>query len=371
MRSSFISTSVCVLLFGVSSAYSEEAKDRDDIDGIAWGEVVNGLQLGISPPVTLSATHEFVGFDGPMFDGGTLHVTVHLRNVGKSHVRFLPSVWDCLAMGDAGAIPVSKLTLTPEKGGKSLTVTYQGWNHLRLLDKRRPESESWQETLCQSAPGAEDMQLDSEEGKDRQVELAAGDAVWPEWVKVSLGKESKTPWQLTEKSRTIPAGKYRVAAVLVVDQQVSEWKGALTSGALDVAFGVLGDAQGNDDAKGLLGIWEYVSVTYEGKPFDVGKDATITIAKDSWTDRRNEKTVLSTWKVDASKSPKQLTRVIKGGKVNFLERSIYRLDKDQLVICESAYYGRRPKKFVARKGDSQYLIVLRRQGTQRKTVSHK
>lgn len=234
MRSSFISMSACVLLFGVTSACSEEARSRKDVDGIVWGEVVNGLQLGISPPVKLSETHEFVGFDGPMFDGGTLHVTVHLRNAGKSPVRFLPSVWDCLAMGDAGAIPVSRLALTPAEGGKTLTVTYQGWNHLWLLDKRRPESESWQETLCRSVPGAEDIQLDAEEGKDRQVELAAGDAVWPEWVKVSLGEESKTPWQLTEKSSAVPAGKYRVTAVLIVDQQVSEWKGTLTSGTLDV-----------------------------------------------------------------------------------------------------------------------------------------
>lgn len=234
MRSSFISISACVLLFGVTTAYSEDAKNGNDVDGIVWGEVVNGLQLEISPPVKLSETRELAGFDGPMFDGGTLHVTVHLRNVEKSPVRFLPSVWDCLAMGHGGAIPVSKLTLTPEEGGKSLTVTYQGWNHLRLLDKRRPESESWQETLCKSVPGAEDIQLDAEKGKDRQIEVAAGDAVWPEWVKVSLGKESKTPWRLTEKSSTVPVGKYRVTAVLIVDQQVSEWKGTLTSGVLDV-----------------------------------------------------------------------------------------------------------------------------------------
>jgi hypothetical protein len=234
MKSSFVTIGVCVLLFGVTSAYSEEAKSGNTVDRIVWGEVVNGLQLGISPPVKLGETHEFAGFDGPVSDGDAVHVTVHLRNVGKSHVRFLPSVWDCLAMGDGGAIPVSELILTPEGVGKTLTVTYQGWNHLRLLDKRRPESESWQETLCRSAPGPEDIQLDANEGKDRQVELAAGDAVWPEWVKVSLGKESKTPWRLTERSNTVPVGKYRVTAVLTVDQQVSEWKGTLTSGSLDV-----------------------------------------------------------------------------------------------------------------------------------------
>ena len=234
MRDCFITLSVCVLSFGFTSAYSEEAKNGRHVDGIVWGEVVNGLQLGISPPVILSETHEFAGFKSPVFDGGNLHVTVHLRNIGECSVRFLPSAWDCLAMGDAGAIPVSKLALAPAEGGKTLTVTYQGWNHLRLLDKRRPESESWQNTLCRSFPGAEDMQLDAEKGKDRQIELAAGDAAWPEWVKVSLGNESQTPWRLTEKPSTKPVGKYRVTAILIVDQQVSEWKGTLSSGALDV-----------------------------------------------------------------------------------------------------------------------------------------
>ena len=248
MRGSINCIGVCVLLFGVTSVYSEEATNGQDVDGIVWGEVVNGLQLGISPPLKWSEADEFSGSDEPVFDGGNLHVTVHLRNVGKSPVRLLPSVWDCLAMGDAGAIPVSKLALTPTKGGKTLTVAYHGWNHLRLLDRRRPESESWQKTLCRSVPGSEDIQLDAEEGKDRQIELAAGDAVWPEWVKVRLGRASKAPWRLAEIS-TVPVGKYHVTAVLTVDQQVSEWKGTLTSGALEVAFSVPGDAQGNDDTK--------------------------------------------------------------------------------------------------------------------------
>ena len=115
-----------------------------------------------------------------------------------------------------------------------MIVTYQGWNHLRLLDKRRPESESWQETLCKSAPGGENLQLDAKEASDRQIELAVGDAVWPEWVRVSPAKESNTPWRLTEESSRIAPGKYRVTAVLIVDQEVSEWKGKLTSGTLDV-----------------------------------------------------------------------------------------------------------------------------------------
>ena len=231
MRIIFFSISICVLLFGVTSVYSEDTINGNDVEGIVWGEAINGLQLGISPPVKRSETHEI---DGPIVDGGTLHVTVHLRNVGNSDVRFLPSVWSCLAMGDGGALPVSKLTLTPEGGGKSVTVTYHGWNHLRLLDKRRSESEPWQETLYKSSAGSENIQLDAEQGKLRQIKLAAGDAVWPERVVVSPGDESRTFWRLNQKPGTIVSGKYRVTAVLIVDQQASEWKGTLTSGPLAV-----------------------------------------------------------------------------------------------------------------------------------------
>ncbi len=127
----------------------------------------------------------------------------------------------------------------------------------------------------------------------------------------------------------------------------------------------------NDDTKKLLGTWEYVSATYEGKPLDDWKDATVTIAKDSWTLRSNEKTTSSTWEIDSTRSPKWLTRFTRGGKVNFLENSIYRFDGEQLVICESAHLdGRRPTRFVADEGDGQYLIVLRRKDTKDRAESH-
>ena len=212
---------------------AEETKTGIDTDGIAWGKAINGLQLGISPPVKLSETHEFDGFEEPVIERDTLQFTVHLRNVGSSDVRFLPTVWDCLAMGDAGAVLVSKLVLTPESGSESLTVTYQGWNHLRLLDKRRPEAASWQETLRKSSP-VDNVQLDAKEANDRQIELAAGDAAWPEWVRVSTARDRSTRWRLTEESSQIDPGKYRVTAMLIVDQDASDWKGKLTSGILNV-----------------------------------------------------------------------------------------------------------------------------------------
>lgn len=76
MKISSCAISVCFLLSGVASVYSEDAKNGIDTDGIAWGETINGLQLGISPPVKLGETHEFDGFEEPILDGDTLQVTV-------------------------------------------------------------------------------------------------------------------------------------------------------------------------------------------------------------------------------------------------------------------------------------------------------
>lgn len=60
----------------------------------------------------------------------------------------------------------------------------------------------------------------------------------------------------------------------------------------------------------FLGTWDYVSVTYEGKPFDTGKDATITITEDSRTINRNGEELESEWSIDSGKKPKHLTQQV-------------------------------------------------------------
>ena len=112
----------------------------------------------------------------------------------------------------------------------------------------------------------------------------------------------------------------------------------------------------------LLGTWEYVSATYEGKPSEFGKNETITLTEDSWTLRRNGELVSSsTWEIDSTRSPKWLTQFTRGGKVNFEDRWVYKFDKEQLVLCGSSWMDeRRPTEFKSQEGDKQYLIVLRR-----------
>jgi uncharacterized protein (TIGR03067 family) len=119
----------------------------------------------------------------------------------------------------------------------------------------------------------------------------------------------------------------------------------------------------------LLGTWEYVSATHEGKLIDVGKNETVTLTEDSWTLRRNGNIVSSsTWEIDSTRSPKWLTKFTEGGKVNFLDRWVYKFDGEQFVLCKSSWMDeRRPKEFISREGDKQYLIVLSRKDTKGKT----
>ncbi len=118
----------------------------------------------------------------------------------------------------------------------------------------------------------------------------------------------------------------------------------------------------------LLGTWKYVSATFEGKPIDVGENEAVTLTKDSWTLRRNGNLIsTSTWEIDSTKSPKWLTQFTRGGKVNFVDRWVYKFDEEQLVICKSSWMDeRRPNRFVSVEGDKQYLIVLGRTDTKGK-----
>ena len=185
---------------------ADNARGPSDADGIVWGGVVNGLQLGISPKAGTNGVPE------ALFDGTALHINVHVRNTGKSPVRFLPNTFGCAAMGPGAAIFVTKLILTPSKGGEPLSITYQGHNH--VSDQR---------------------QLDAGDVEYYTTALARGEALrFPYPVKYTPGEDRDTSWQRTGGSNFVPEGKYQLKAVFVVDRKESQWKGELTSGSLEV-----------------------------------------------------------------------------------------------------------------------------------------
>lgn len=105
-------------------------------------------------------------------------------------------------------------------------------------------------------------------------------------------------------------------------------------------------------------------MTYDGKQQKIGDNDTITITDENMRIKRDGKLSITSWKIDSRKSPSQLTQVIKGGKVNFTLKSIYKINMNELTICESTDLdGSRPGKFSAEKGERQCLIVLKRVGS--------
>lgn len=213
------------LLCSAAAAGAEEKQKTAD-DTIVWGKAV-GLQLGISPPMKAKWKQE------AMYEGGNLHVEVYLRNTGKQPIRLLPSIHQCVAVGPNAALYATRLHLLPAQGGRPLTVTYQGHNHLRLLDKRhssaRPTSERFEEHRVRTS----DIELTAEQADYLMTELAPGKTSRATNVTFSLKPDSKLSWRLTGQ-HAVPAETYHLVAVLVLDQKRSPWQGTLTSGPLDI-----------------------------------------------------------------------------------------------------------------------------------------
>ena len=156
---------------------------------------------------------------------------VSLRNTGKSPIRLLASVHTCLlGPGGSNALLASKLVLKPKAGGDPFIMTYEGWNHLSLLDKRRAKSEQPQQTLNGSF-GKTDVQLNPDDAKRMTTVLAPGE-IRTSHVGFTLG-ENQSSWQL-KGSTFMPRGRYEMTAVLKVDQELSDWKGELTSEPVEI-----------------------------------------------------------------------------------------------------------------------------------------
>jgi hypothetical protein len=226
MRIAIGSVTVALLLCGVTATYSQDHRGDAPTTTIAWGDAVKGLQLGLAPQAGTNA------LAAPVSGGSNVLVQVSLRNTGKSPVRLLASVHTCLlGEGGANALLVSRLVLKPKPGGDPLTIAYKGWNHLSLLDKRRPKSEQPQQTLNDSF-GKTDIQLNPDDARRMTTVIAPGETRVTE-IAFTL-RENKSSWWQLERSAFVPTGTYEMTAVLKVDQELSEWKGELTSGRVEI-----------------------------------------------------------------------------------------------------------------------------------------
>jgi len=230
MRGLTIVMSALVMLGLVAGARGEEKQAPPASDRVVWGQPVKGLQLGIELP---AAEKKAEASDNA--SGWTVHI--HLRNVGETPARLLPTVHRCVAMGPGGAAAmlVSQFNMTPVDDRKVMMLTYEGANHLRLLDVRRDKSQSWQKAVANDTSDPTDIQLSDEDVAYMSLALKPGEHARVRAVTCSPSDDNPPcPWRVNGEPDIVPAGKYQLAAVLKIDHKQSAWKGTLKSGSVIV-----------------------------------------------------------------------------------------------------------------------------------------
>lgn len=231
--------SAIVVFSWLPAAHAGDATCVSGDSFIAWGDALDGLQLGIAPPIGTNGVAE------PLFDGESLRAVVYCRNVGSTPVRLLASVHTCLlGQGGGNALLASGLTLSPKEGGASVNVTYQGWNHLALLDTRRKKGDQPQETLNGSFGGKTDIRLSEADANRMTTVLEPGATGQVVRVDFTPEKKPRSWWWPEDESARLAPGSYQVAAFLNVDQEQSPWKGVVKSGALEVRIPAKGTTGG-------------------------------------------------------------------------------------------------------------------------------
>jgi uncharacterized protein (TIGR03067 family) len=143
------------------------------------------------------------------------------------------------------------------------------------------------------------------------------------------------------------------------------WKPAMHFIFILIAAGVAAADQPADDTvadeKLIQGRWEYVSVQFDGKPFPLEKGDHIVISGRNWSIHRNKMVIKSKHALDPSKTPKRLDFVVDRDGTRFLLHEIYKVEGNRLTLCEPPHADApRPTTFSAKKGEKQFLIVLKR-----------
>ncbi len=132
-----------------------------------------------------------------------------------------------------------------------------------------------------------------------------------------------------------------------------------------LAVGLLIAADKKDtkpDKDKIQGSWTMVSGEAGGRPApdEYRKNFKMTFNGDKITVKfSNDKTKEGTYKLDSSKTPKELTVTPSDGEKPLF--GIYDLDGDNLKLCMSQPGGGRPREFASKEGTPTMLFILRRE----------
>ncbi len=119
-----------------------------------------------------------------------------------------------------------------------------------------------------------------------------------------------------------------------------------------------------NETKRLYGTWSCVSAIMDGKslPEQTVALLRLTLTENRYkTEKGSEVLFDSSYKVDASKNPKEISMVGTEGDLTGKEaQGIYSLKEDLLQICYTMPGIPRPKTFESPAGSKAYLIVWKR-----------
>jgi uncharacterized protein (TIGR03067 family) len=120
------------------------------------------------------------------------------------------------------------------------------------------------------------------------------------------------------------------------------------------------DQKTKTDKQILQGTWEYVSAIRDGKPYKTPIGVQITFAGDNITRNIGKKTHEHKYRIDPSKTPKQISLIaMKDGKEE-ISTGIYSLKGDTLNWCFNLPGKPIPKTLGSKEGDELTLCVLKR-----------
>ena len=139
----------------------------------------------------------------------------------------------------------------------------------------------------------------------------------------------------------------------------------LSTLATGLLFAVSAYAENGDQTPvTLLGKWECVAATVDGKPLPekTVHQLRLTITAERYITTKGDETLFdSTFRVDTSAKPSQIYMLGNEGKLTGREASgIFSLEKDALVICYTMPGDPPPTTFTSSPGSKAYLVTWKR-----------
>jgi len=122
---------------------------------------------------------------------------------------------------------------------------------------------------------------------------------------------------------------------------------------------VAGDDE-TDDKDKIQGEWSLVSMETSGRKMDEEaiKKSKLEVKNNEWVSTANGRELTRTYKLDSSKSPKQIDLVSKQEDKKVTWLAIYKIDGDALTFCWPAPGAERPKELKI--GDRIGVAVYKR-----------